>query len=97
MPVLPGVKLTLHCVAPLVGSVHEPLEPKVPPLSLANATDPDGREAAPVSLSVTVAVQTLCVPTAVDAGAQAADVAEARFAETTSAVPLLPAYTLSPP
>jgi hypothetical protein len=92
-----GVKLTLHWVVPVGGSAQEPPEPKAPPLSLENDTEPDGREAVPASLSETVAVQVVCVPSAVDPGEQPADTDEARLVESTSAVPVLPAYALSPP
>src|SRR5437660_1482836 len=96
-PAADGVKLTAHCVGPVAGSAHVPPDPNVPPLSLENESEPDGRVAEPESVSDTLAVHVVCVPIVAAGGAHDRDVDDVRVPPFTPAEPLLDTCASSPP
>ena len=90
------MKLTLQLAAPVAGSEHEADVLKSPPRSDENATAPVGREPEPESLSDTVAVHVVCVPSVADAGVHDSEVAVARLFPVAGVTSLLDACVASP-
>lgn len=71
-------------------------EPNEPPPAVANETVPDGEEAAPPAVSLTVAVQTDCEPAVTEPGEHAIATETGR-AWTANVVVAAPGgYTVSP-
>jgi hypothetical protein len=70
---------------------------KLPAPSLPKVTDPVGKLLVGLSLSLTVAVQVVAALSATGDGEQLTDVAVVRLVTATAKVPLLVAWTLSPP
>ena len=67
-PGVDGVNPTLHCMAPVSGSVHDPAGLNWPPWSPLNEGEPDGRAGGQGPTSVTAALHVVLTPTAGDDG-----------------------------
>jgi hypothetical protein len=91
---------TLHELAAAVAgaNVHEPVLVPVVELTKVNVTVPAGGEAVPAtSVSVTVAVQLLVVPTWFTSGLQLTAVVVVRWATPTFVLPELVSWRAVPP